>query len=55
MAGRTPIAEAEEGFDGDNGDPHAPIGLPHYERGGSGASGGLGDYASGGSDVYNGV
>ncbi|HLE07837.1 MAG TPA: hypothetical protein VI933_04445 [archaeon] len=50
MAGRTPIVEAEEGFDGNDGDPHAPVGLPAY-----GSSGGIGDYSAGngGTDVYN--
>ena len=54
LRNRTPPPEEVEGHDGYNGDPHAPVGLYH-ERGGSGASGGLGDYASRGSDVYNGI
>ncbi len=52
---RTPPSDEVEGHDGNDGDPHAPVGLPHYEHDGSGASGGLGDYAGGGSDVYNGI
>ncbi len=52
---RTPPPEEIEGHDGYDGDPNAPIGIPHYNCGGSGGSGGLGEYNSGGHDVYNGI